>query len=72
MKTSTGIILAMSGFVCGAAIGFILSPVKKGIRVGRLNFECTMGCNNGAGNVNNRYGKKDDKKKIESEIDKDE
>ncbi len=72
MKTSTGIILAMSGFVCGAAVGFILSPVKKGIRIGKLSFECTMGCNNGAGNVNHRYAKKDDKKKIESETDKDE
>ena len=72
MKTSTGIILAMSGFVCGAAVGFILSPVKKGIRIGKLSFECTMGCNNGAGNVDHRYAKKDDKKKIESETDKDE
>ena len=72
MKTSTGIILAMSGFVCGAAVGFILSPVKKGIRIGKLSFECTMGCNNGAGNVDHRYAKKDDKKKIESGTDKDE
>lgn len=66
MKTSIGIILAISGFVCGAILGFILSPVKKGIHIGRLNVDCNVLSNNGASNMNNRY--KNDKKKVESEV----
>lgn len=71
MKKSTGIILATAGFVCGAALGFILSPIKEGIYIGKLSFDCNMGCNNGAGNTSNRYGKKDEKK-IESEAESNE
>jgi len=67
MKASTGIILTMAGFVCGAVLGFVLSPVKDGIRIGTLSFDCNAGCNNGAGNTNNMYGRKGEKK-LESEI----
>jgi len=71
MKTSTGIILAVSGFVCGAVLGFILSPVKGGIKVGTLSFDCTAFSNNGTNNKTDRYGRKDEKK-IESEAESDE
>lgn len=41
--------LAMaSTFLAGIIIGFVLSPVKKGIMFGSKN-----GCNNGSGNRNN-------------------
>ena len=71
MKASTGIILAISGFLCGAALGFILSPVKGGIKVGELSFDCTAFSNNGTSNTANRYGRKHEKK-LESEADSDE
>ena len=52
MDKLTGIILTVTGFLCGAIIGFILSPVKKGIRVGDLSVECNIGSNNGNGSDN--------------------
>ena len=72
MKKSTGFILAIVGFLCGAAVGFILSPVKDGIHIGSLSFDCNMGCNNGTGNTSNKYGRKNDKKKIECEAESNE
>ena len=72
MKKSTGFILAMGGFLCGAALGFILSPIKKGVRIGSLSFDCNFGCNNGTGNINNKYGKKDDGNKMECEAESNE
>ena len=72
MKKSTGFILAIVGFLCGAALGFILSPVKGGVHIGSLSFDCKMGCNNGAGNTINKYGRKKDKNKTECEAESDE
>ena len=71
MKVSTGIILAISGFVCGAFLGFIMSPVKSGIKVGTLSFDCTVFSNNGTNNKADRYGRKCEKK-LESEVESDE
>ncbi len=68
MSKSTSIILTLAGLFIGIAVGFMVSPVKKGIRIGRLRIDCNVGCNNGAGNTNTRYGRK----KIGSESNKDE
>ena len=58
MNKSTGIILALAGFFIGMAVGFIASPVKKGIRVGRIRIACNVGCNNGANNTSTKHGRK--------------
>jgi len=66
MNKSTGIVLALAGFFIGMAVGFIASPVKKGIRVGRIRIACNLCCNNGTGNTSTKHGRK----KLASESDK--
>ena len=45
MNKSTGIVLALAGFFIGMAVGFIASPVKKGITIqyGELSRKYQLG-----------------------------
>lgn len=50
MNKSTGILLALTGFFAGIILGFLLSPIKYGLKIGSNN-----------GNDNYIYGTNNDK-----------
>ena len=55
MNKSTGILLALTCFFGGIILGFLISPIKKGIYCGNNNANC--GSSNSVSNDENKNKK---------------